>query len=301
MRSSFLFLIMALFLGACASAPTIDGMKATSEKEVKEIYEAAKEGDSKFLFGEFSDHYKGDEKIKKIAIVYYSIGWDKSADLRDESGSTIDPGYYQNNYQNLVNASMEEMKARFERYGYKIITPDELAEMSPTFKAIQEQKGLNHYSPNSGQELVGLGVKGSRYIHMMTHEGKLLSKIHSEATEVDAFLGFNMNSLGRSGTKWLLDGVRFYGVNAAHDAQSFLCVPRSKAEKNKVRLGWIGDANDCARAQALFKMSYFLPAKEEEGKKAHQEIKDLTFSNMEKAYRSVGKGLAENFYEEGLK
>lgn len=292
---------LLLLLGGCASTPTITGMKKASDEDAEAVYKAARKGESKFLFDEFSDSYKGENKIKKIGVLYYSIGWDKSQDLRKESGATIDPGNFPDDYQALVNNSMMEMKATFEKLGYQFVTPSELAAKSQTFKALKTQPQFNHYSPTSGQELVGMGVPDSRYVHMMTHEGKLLSQIQSEAPDIDAFIGFNMNSLGKNGSSWLLDGMKFYGVPAFHEAHSFLCVPREKAKKNGVNLGWFGDANDCARAQADFKVIYYLPGQDSKSQKLYEEVKTLGFSNLDRLYKNVARGLVENFYEEGLK
>ncbi len=77
--------------------------------------------------------------------------------------------------------------------------------------------------------------------------------------------------------------------------------PGKRRKKNGVSLGLFGDANDCARAQALFKASIYTPSMDSEGTKHFSDIKELGFSNMSLMYRNVARGLVENYYEEGLK
>lgn len=301
MKKQTMSLALLIFLAGCSSAPTINGMKKNSEEDKAKAYQAGKDGDVKYLFNEFRDSYKGENKIKKIGILYYSIGWDKSQELRNKSGASIDPGYFPNEYQALVDASMEEMKETFKKLGYEVLTPAQLAEKSETFRSIKSTPQFFEYSPTSGQEYVGMAVPDSRYIHIMTHEGKLLSKINSEVPEVDAFIGFSMNSHGTNGSEWLLDRTTFYGVTANHSIHSFFCVPREKAKKAGVSLGWFGDANDCARGNAEFKSTYYLPGQNTKGKPVHDEIKNLTFENLKQLYKRVNQGLVENYYQQGLK
>lgn len=300
MKNIFLFVPMAMIFAGCASTPNISEMKSVSQQDADKVYTAAKKGDSKFLFNEFADSYKGPNKVKKIGILYYSIGWDYPSDFKNDS-SIMTPKNTFVDYEQTVNDSMAEMIASFKKLGYEVVTPTELAGMSATYKALKENAGVTEVSPNYGQNLLHVAVKDSRYIDKVTHQGKLLSKINEEAPSVDAFIGFSMNAFGKSGTKWTLDDTKFFGVNGANEAHSFLCVSREKAKKNGVSLGLFGDANDCARAQALFKASIYTPSMDSEGTKHFSDIKELGFSNMSLMYRNVARGLVENYYEEGLK
>ena len=300
MKNIFLLASFGTLLAGCASTPNISEMKSVSQQDADKVYVAAKKGDSKFLFNEFSDSYKGPNNVKKIGILYYSIGWDYPSDFKNDS-SVMTPKNHFTDYEKTVNDSMTEMIETFKKLGYEIVTPTELATMSPTYKALKENVGVTEVSPNYGQNVLHVAVKDSRYIDKVTHQGKLLSKINEEASTVDAFIGFSMNAFGKSGTKWKLDDTKFFGINGANEAHSYLCVSREKAKKNGVSLGLFGDANDCARAQALFKASIYTPSTESDGTKNFADIKELGFSNMSLMYRNVARGLVENFYEEGLK
>lgn len=300
MKAIFLLGSLAMVLASCASTPNISEMKSVSQQDAEKVYTAAKKGDSKFLFNEFSKSYKGTNKVKKIGILYYSIGWDYPNDFKNDV-KIMTPKNHFADYEKTVNDSMAEMIETFKKLGYEVVTPTELAAMSATYKGLKENAGVTEVSPNYGLNFLHVAVKDSRYIDKVTHAGKLLSKINEEAPTVDAFIGFSMNAYGNSGTKWTLDDTKFFAVNGANEAHSFLCVSREKAKKNGVKLGLFGDANDCARAQAMFKASIYTPSTDSEGSKHFADIKELGFSNMSLMYRNVARGLVENYYEEGLK
>lgn len=289
-----------LFLTSCASMPEISEMKKISEQDANKVYTAAKKGESKFLFNEFSDSYKGDQKIKKIGILYYSIGWDYPQDLKNDK-YVMTPKNNFADYEKTVNESMMEMIETFKKLGYEVVTPTELAQMSATYKALPANQGVTEVQPNVGQNVLHVAVNESRYIDKLTHQGKLLSKINAEAPTVDAFIGLSMNVFGEGGTKWKMDDTKFYSIHGTNQAHSFLCVSREKAKKNGVKLGIFGDANDCARAQAAFAATKYLPSIETPEGKHFAEIKSLGFSNMTAMYRNMARGLTENFYEEGMK
>lgn len=293
-------MLIALMATSCASIKSIDEIKTTTAGVTKNAYQGGKEANSKFFFNEFNDEYEDDNKIKKIGIAYYQIGWDSKEWRKNSRFMSPDYNAATKDYQNVVDTSMEKLKEKFMKLGYEVLTPSELAAKSATFAALKTANGTFEYSPTSGQELIGLSVKDSRYIHAMTNEGKLVSKINNEAG-VDAIVGVYYNDLGTSGSETDLNGTFILGVTSSVSFNLTICVSREKAKAAGVSLGIFGDANHCGQSVGEYGSQYYLPDLRHTDKPEFPMIKEVAFEGMKNAYSAVAEGLVESIYEEGMK
>ncbi len=290
--------LLGLAAVGCAGIESVDQIKASNNEFASAAYKKTKDAKAKFYFNEFNDEYKGDKRLKKLALAYYQIGWDSGKDWRNTE-RFMGVGKAQSDYQAVVEASAKELKTQFEKLGYEVMMPAELAQASATFAAIKPN-GVFSYSPTAGQELVGVSIKDSRYIHAMTQEGKLVSKINSEAG-IDAIVGVYYNDLGTGSGESKLNDNFVLVVNNHVASNLTICVSRERAKAAGVSLGFFGDANHCGEALAEFDGKYLLPDLRHQEKADFALLKQVGFDGIMKAYQNAPKGLVEAIYEEGMK
>jgi hypothetical protein len=281
-KFSLAVVISAVAIG-CSSIKSVDEIKAAQAKAMLNAEEAANDADAKFN-RRFNKDYKGDKALKKIAIVFTQVSWDIGKDLRNGSGTSnvVGPASDYERAQKIVEGVYNQTKESFEKIGYTVISPSQLADSSPTFKALPTNNGVFEFSPTSGQEFAGVGVEGSRYIHMMTHEGKLISKISREAG-IDAVVGLYINDLGYKGQETNLNKTFISGVTS-----------------EDISTGWLGDANHCGQASADFKNQYYLPWKNKKDEPEYQSVLEAGYDHLTTVYPVVVKGMIEELKKEGL-
>lgn len=296
--SSQAFAIGFVLWGCSMATVDIKGMKSESAEISAAAYKSAKNGSAKFFFNEFNDEYEGDKKIKKLAIAYYQIGWDPGKDWRDK-GRFMNPGQSKKEYQDVVNSSVETMKAEFEKLGYQVLLPSELKEKSSTFAALKPNYNfINEDMP--GRRFETYTASESRYIHAITNQGKLVSKIAKEA-DVDAVIGvfFNDYGTGSGETKYKDNFV--LSVNSHISYFFTICVPREKAKEAGVSLGVFGDANHCGQVVDGFEGRYMLPDMRHDDKPDFNELKLVGFEGITSIYKAANRGIVQAIYEEGMK
>lgn len=298
MKTKSLLVAISMLSFGCASIDNLDQIKSSNNEVTKKAYEEAKEANSKFFFNEFNDEYEGKDKIQKLAIAFFHIGWDAGQEWRKKT-RFMEAAVAPTDYQAVVDSSFASMKAAWEKLGYEVLTPSELAAKSPTFAALKAS-GTFEYSPNFGQELTGLSVKDSRYIDTITNQGALVSKINSEAG-IDALVGvfFNDVGLGAGETKYRDNFV--LTVNSNVFMKLNICVSRERAKAQGVSLGLFGDANHCGETVGEFSGKYLLPDLRHKDKSDFEALKKIGFEGLSQAYTAASKGLVESIYEEGMK
>lgn len=293
-------LALSLMVYGCAGIDNPDQIKSSNNQVAKGAYEGARKANAKFFFNEFNDEYEGKNKIKRIAVAYYHIGWDQGKEWRNSTGMRfMHVGKATAEYQGVVDASFNSFKAAFEKLGYEVLTPSELAEKSPTFAALKPN-GIFEYSPTYGQDFAGVSVKDSRYIHPITNEGKLVSKINSESG-IDAIVGVYFNDHGTGAGEAKYKDTFVLSVNSTVLMNLTICVSRERAKAAGVSLGIFGDANHCGQSVGEFEGKYFLPDLRNSDKSDYEMLKSLGFEGLTLAYTAAPKGLVESIYEEGMK
>ena len=296
MKIAKLALLCSVLTG-CAGIKNVDQIKDSNSEVASEAAAKMKKANAKFFFNEFNDEYEGDKKIKKLGIAYFQIGWDSGSDWRNKSRfmnvSDATP-----EYQAVVDAAYKKMVEKFQKLGYEVISPSELAEKSATFSSIKPS-GIFEYSPTSGQNLTGVSLKDSRYIHAITNEGKLISKINSEAG-IDAIVGLYFNDLGTGSGESKLNDNFVLVVNNHVTSNLTICVSREKAKAAGVSLGLFGDANHCGQAVGEFDGKYFLPDMRHSDRKDFELLKRVGFEGISAAYSAAAPALVEALYEEGM-
>lgn len=297
-----LALPMSFLVFGCASIQSIDEIKSAQQKALNNAQEGAKDADAKFVNRAFSKDYKGDKAIKKIAIVYTQVSWDIGKDLRADGEDTkhvINPVAHKEKAQEIVNAVYDQAKSSFEKIGYTVLSPKELAEASPTYKAIAASSGSFTFSPTYGQEFTGLAVEESRWIDKMTHQGKLISKISEEAG-IDAVVGLYVNDLGYSGQETNLNKTFISGVTSEVRSYLLMCVGKEQAKAAGVSTGWLGDANHCGEASAEFKNQYYLPWSNKSGEPEYESVLAAGYDHLKAVYPPLVRGMIEELKSEGL-
>lgn len=285
-------------LVGCAGIKNIDQIKSSNEEVANEASKKMKDADAKFFFNEFNDEYEGDKKIKKIGISYFQIAWDSGSGWRNES-RFMNVSQASSDYQAIVDASYKKLVEKLQKLGYEVLSPSEIAEKSTTFSLIKPN-GIFEFSPTSGQELTAVSIKDSRYIHAITNEGKLVSKINSEAG-IDAILGVFFNDLGTGSGESKYNDNFVLVVNNHVTSNLTICVSREKAKAAGVSLGIFGDANHCGQAVGEYDGKYFLPDLRHSDKSDFESLKKVGFDGINAAYLNASPALFEALYEEGMK
>lgn len=298
MKKIAMWMLLSTVAVGCAGIESLDQIKASNNEVSLKAAKKLKDAKAKFYFNEFNDEYEKDKKIKKLAIAYYHIGWDSGSEWR-ESSRFLNVSKATTDYQAIVDNSMKALKTKFEKLGYEVLTPSELAKKSATFAAIKPN-GIFPYSPTSGQHYAGVSVQDSRYIHGITQEGKLISKINSEA-DIDAVVGVYFNDLGTGAGESKFRDNFVLVVNNHVFANLTICVSREKAKAAGVSLGFFGDANHCGEAIGEYDGKYFLPDLRHEANGDFDALKKVGFDGISAAYISGAPALVEAIYEEGMK
>ena len=147
MKIAKLALLCSVLTG-CAGIKNVDQIKDSNSEVASEAAAKMKKANAKFFFNEFNDEYEGDKKIKKLGIAYFQIGWDSGSDWRNKSRfmnvSDATP-----EYQAVVDAAYKKMVEKFQKLGYEVISPSELAEKSATFSSIKPS-GIFECNPTAG-------------------------------------------------------------------------------------------------------------------------------------------------------
>lgn len=298
MKNIFISIAISSLLVGCAGIKSIDQIKSSNAEVANVAAESMKDASAKFFFNEFNDEYEGDKKIKKLGVAYFQIAWDSGSEWRNKS-RFMGVGEATPEYQAVVEASYKKMVEKFQKLGYEIMSPTELAQKSSTFSSIKPS-GIFEFSPTSGQEFAGVGLKDSRYIHAITNEGKLVSKINSEAG-IDAIVGVYFNDLGTGAGESKLNDNFVLVVNNHVTSNLTICVAREKAKAAGVSLGLFGDANHCGQAVGEYDGKYFLPDLRHSDKADFENLKKVGFEGIEAAYSNAAPALVQALYEEGMK
>lgn len=292
---------VSLLVVGCASIQSVEELKSAQQKALENAKEGASDADAKFN-RKFSKDYKGEKALKKIAIAYTQVSWDIGKDLRADTTDTknvINPVAHLDKAQDIVNAVYEQTKNSFEKMGYTVLSPKELAEASATFKALAAAKGTFSFSPTYGQEYTGLAVTESRWIDKMTHQGKLISAISKEAG-VDAVVGLYINDTGYKGQETNLNKTFISGVTSEVRSHVLICIGKEQAKAMDISTGWLGDANHCGEASAEFKNQYYLPWSNKKNEPEYASVLDAGYSHLKAVYPILVKGMIEELKEEGL-
>ena len=292
-----------LVLAGCASISSVDQLKQAQNKALENAKEAAGDADAKFFHRRFNKDYTGDKNLKKVAIVFTQVAWDLGKDVRNGDADSVrniqGPTSNLEQAQGVVDAVYAQTKESLEKLGYTVVSPTELAQASATYKALAASSGVFFFSPTSGQEYAGLAVADSRYIHMMTNEGKLISKISNEAG-IDAVVGLTINDTGMGAQETNLNKTFISGITSQVDALLLICVGKEQAKARDISTGWLGDANHCGEARAEFKNQYYLPWKNKTGEPEYAPVLEAGYAHLKAVYPIIVKGMIEELKEEGL-
>lgn len=202
-------------------------------------------------------------------------------------------------YREVSNAVMAQLKTDLAAKGMAVLTPEELAEKSPTFAAIKYNKEVYTFSPTFGQEYQGVSAVGSRYIDKWERDGDLMSKIAKESG-VDAFVSYSINQADTSAYEAEIDGLELFGAGGKGDVFFSMCVDYERAKKFGVSMGLFGKPNHCGSAQGQITFGRYLPSTKKSDHAKFNEIKTLGFEATKTAYTQFTKGLVEEFSSEAF-
>ncbi|MFP5519813.1 MAG: hypothetical protein ACLGGX_07915 [Bdellovibrionia bacterium] len=288
----------------CASIGSVSEIQNWNQEMISKTFEEGKDADVKFLFKDFNDVYTKENKIKSVAILFVNLAWDskeyREIALKDSKrASFMSPQAAPDDYREVANAVMEQMKKDFSGKGFTVLTPTELAEKSPTFAAIQYNKDVYTFSPTFGQEFQGISAVGSRYIDKWERDGDVISKIAKEAG-VDAFVSYAVNMVDSSAYEAEIDGLPLFGAGGKGDVFFSMCVSNERAKELGVSMGLFGKPNHCGSAQGSLTFGRYLPSTRKSDHPKFNEVKSLGFESMKAGYTQFSKGLVEEFYSEAF-
>lgn len=303
MKMLILALSVSFLAYSCSSTVNKNSVNADYEKALKEVKEEAEDADTSFNNGKFTKYYSGDKKIKKVAIISAVYGVASSRSV--ESGERDRDGNFKNvietNKKDIASWIYDATKAQFENSaGYEIISPSELAEKSPTFKSLGLQDSPHEW--NSYPTYYGIGAQGSRHLDGLTHSGKKLSQIATEAG-IDAVIQIYVNEVNSSAKEGYYQSVDTVGFKRESSLGITVCVPREKAKADGASLGWFGDANFCGGANVKNNHFVYFPETNNKNDKSHPEIAELaemTSSYQKKYFQTLVTEAIKELKEEGL-
>lgn len=293
-----------LGLSSCASIGSVEEIKAWNQEKVGKAYEAGKDADVKFQMKDFDDVYTKEKKFKTIALLGVNMAWDTKAyreiAAKDSTAASfMTPTAAPAEHRAISNAVLDQLKKDFASRGFTVLTPQELAEKSPTFAAIKTSKDVYAFSPTSGQEFQGIAADHSRYIEKWEREGDLMSKIAAESG-VDAFVSLAVNQVDTAAYEAEIEGLELFGTGGEAIAYFSMCVPHSKATAAGVRMGLFGKPNHCGSAQAELDTGRYLPSTRKADHPKFSEMKSLGFEAMNATYTQFAKGIVEEFSDEAF-
>lgn len=293
--------LTALLLPACATVKSMDEVTALQTKHQEEAYKEAKDASFKTNNGKFSKVYNG--KIKRIGILTTSLAWDdkgwREASLKERT-YFMSPAAALADYRMVSDAVLAEIKAQLEKQGYEVLTPTQLAEVSPTYKALPDLTAVQAFSPTYGQEFQGVHATGSKYIDRLPREGKILSQIQSES-KVDAFIEFGYNEVNKTATEARYKDLDLLGSGGQGTIYFNICVSNEKAKEQGISFGLFGNPNHCGSSQVEIVAGRYLPSTHHEKSEHFAEAKKVGFEGMKATYTAAAKGLIEALDGEFLK
>lgn len=295
-----LSLFVLVPLSGCATIKSLDEVRNLNTAHANDAHEAGRDASVKFDQNEFNDVYEGKAKLKTLGIIFTALNWDLKGWRKTTETDFMGPGSAFAEHRQVVDAVMNEIKVGFEKYGYQVLTPTEMAKKSPTYASIKLSDKVEEFSPTSGQEFQSVASTGSRYIDKFFREGELISKINKEAG-VDAVISFHINEIDGNATETKIGDTKLLGAGGKGDAFLVVCVSNEKAKENGMSFGLFGQPNHCGTAQATIVAGRYLPALDSRTGQHFEEAKKVGFEGMTRTYTSAAKGMVEEFYDEGLK
>lgn len=309
--SAFLFL-GSLMLSSCGSVAINDTSslnQIASEKRAKALKEAT-DPDISMAGKDFEDIYEKNNKIKTIAIFGVGLGWNtKDWKNKTKDRYSFSERYYgpseksYADYKSVVNNTNNAIVKKFESLGYKVISSEELAKLSPTYAALPKNNNSVGVDKSffGNSDFANVDADGAALDKRITHNGEILSKIWRESN-VDAFVSFTgAETLKEDGYKeW--DDLTVHVSNIHFSAHFTMCVAREKAKQAKVNLGIFGDANHCGGALLVDKAMSFMPEANYKDTSAakYTQTKADGFQAMSQLWSGIAENMTYAFYKDKL-
>lgn len=286
MKGILVLVTAAILSSSCSTTVNKNDVNNAYGKSLKKVKEEAKDADTSFNSGKFTKYYKGENKIKKVAIIssVYGVASTRSVEQGERERDTGFRNVIQTNKADVANWIYEATKKQFEEsLGYEIISPSELAEKSPSFKTLNLQDTPHEW--HSNPTFYGVGSEGSRNLEGLTHGGKLTSKIAEEAG-IDAVIQIFITEMNSSAKEGYYQGVDALSFKRESTLGLMVCVPREKAKKDGISLGWFGDANFCGGAAVKNEHVVYYPETNNKNDKSNSDIAELdkTTTDYQKNY-----------------